>query len=218
VQWLISLAHTYLDLGNAKRSIQCYEKGLAIAETLGHVAPGDLRIVQFARALLVNGNYQEAHGLFCQALAEKVPHTGYRAAIGLGITELHQHTPSVGDAFREGISQSQEVLNRTNSVYKPQYALATALVGQAVCDPRWADENQRAELLAPALEEYRRALDITAAPGVVQDAIRDLELIQAAGIEGLEPVFELLENAEYEPDVPEDLPNILENFLEEDRE
>ena len=55
-------------------------------------------------------------------------------------------------------------------------------------------------------------LEITAAPGVVQDAIRNLELIQAAGIEGLEPVFELLENAEYEPDLPEDLPDILEDL------
>jgi hypothetical protein len=33
-----------------------------------------------------------------------------------------------------------------------------------------------------------------AAPGVVQDALRDLEMIQAAGVEGLEPVFELLES------------------------
>ena len=30
-------------------------------------------------------------------------------------------------------------------------------------------------------------------PSVVQDVLRDLELIRAAGIEGLEPVFELLE-------------------------
>lgn len=70
-----------------------------------------------------------------------------------------------------------------------------ALVGQAVCDPHWSDPTQRATLLAPALAEYRRALEITSAPGVVRDAIRDLELIRAAGIEGLEPVFELLEGA-----------------------
>jgi len=38
-------------------------------------------------------------------------------------------------------------------------------------------------------------------------------LIQAAGIEGLEPAFELLENAEYEPDLPEDLPDILEGVV-----
>jgi len=86
------------------------------------------------------------------------------------------------------------------------------LVGQSVCDPRWSEESKRPNLLAPVLKEYHRALEITAAPGVVQDAIRNLELIQAAGIEGLEPVFELLENAEYEPDLPEDLPDILEDL------
>ena len=63
---------------------------------------------------------------------------------------------------------------------------------QAVCDPSWAEESQRAGLLAPALEEYRRALKNCAAPGVVREARRDLAMIRAAGVEGLEPVFELL--------------------------
>ena len=34
---------------------------------------------------------------------------------------------------------------------------------------------------------------VCSCPSVVQDALRDLELICAAGIEGLEPAFELLE-------------------------
>ena len=50
-------------------------------------------------------------------------------------------------------------------------------------------------LLIPVLEAYRRALQITSAPGVIQDALHDLELIRAAGVESLEPVFELLEEA-----------------------
>ena len=70
-----------------------------------------------------------------------------------------------------------------------------ALLGRATCDPRWREKDKRAVLLIPVLEEYRRALQITSAPGVIQDAIRNLELIQAAGIEGLEPAFELLEEA-----------------------
>ena len=46
--------------------------------------------------------------------------------------------------------------------------------------------------------------------GIVQDALRDLELIRAAGIEGLEPAFELLEgyiggDDPYRPTCP-DLP------------
>ena len=48
---------------------------------------------------------------------------------------------------------------------------------------------------APAQAEYHRALENCSAPGVVQDTIRDLELIRAAGIAGLEPVFDLLESA-----------------------
>ena len=50
--------------------------------------------------------------------------------------------------------------------------------------------------LAPALAEYRRAVENCAAPGVVQDALRDLETIQAAGMAGLEPVFELLQHSD----------------------
>ena len=48
-------------------------------------------------------------------------------------------------------------------------------------------------LLAPALDGYQSALDNCSAKGIVQDARRDLKLIQKAGIEGLEPVFDLLE-------------------------
>jgi hypothetical protein len=49
-------------------------------------------------------------------------------------------------------------------------------------------------LLAAAVDEYRRALETCAAPGVVRDALRDLEMIRAAGVTGLEPAFELLED------------------------
>jgi hypothetical protein len=143
-------------------------------------------------------------------LALDVLEVNYQAALILGITLLHRGKSNTAKGFEDTITHCQSRLDKTVDLFNSHYVLATALVGQAVCDPRWEDESERPDLLAPALEEYRRALEITAAPGVVQDAIRDLELIQAAGIEGLEPVFELLENAEYEPDLPEDLPDILE--------
>jgi hypothetical protein len=63
------------------------------------------------------------------------------------------------------------------------YTLAFAFVGQAVCTPYWINLTRRVTLLAPALTQYHRALDITSAPGVVRDALRDLELIRAVGIE-----------------------------------
>jgi hypothetical protein len=75
-------------------------------------------------------------------------------------------------------------------------------VGSAVCDPHWEEEGERATLLAPALAEYRQVLENCATPGIVRDALRDLEMIRAAGIEGLEPAFKLLQDyADKEMDV-----------------
>jgi hypothetical protein len=82
-----------------------------------------------------------------------------------------------------------------NQLYHPRYLLGTALVGQIVLSPSWPESCGHGGLLAPALAELHRALDNCSAKGVVQEAIRDLELIRAAGIKGLEPVFELLESA-----------------------
>ena len=58
-----------------------------------------------------------------------------------------------------------------------------------------AREHARKQQWSAALKEYRLAVGVCSAKGIVQDAIRDLELIRAAGIEGLEPIFELLESA-----------------------
>jgi len=117
-----------------------------------------------------------------------VPETSYQATLKLGIVLLHQRDPSAGETFADAIARCRARLDKTTGLYKARYALAAALVGQAVCDPRWAEESERAGLLAPALENC-------AAPGVVRDALRDLEMIRAAGVEGLEPAFELLKNA-----------------------
>jgi hypothetical protein len=64
-----------------------------------------------------------------------------------------------------------------------------------VCEDRWGEKPAQRDLLNLVLTEYHRALGNCSAKGVVQDALRDLELIRAAGIEGLEPVFALLESA-----------------------
>jgi len=95
----------------------------------------------------------------------------------------------------DAVTRCRVLLDESAGLYEPRYALAAALVGQVICDSQWADKNEQNKLLAPALEEYRRALGITSAPGVVADALRDLELIRAAGVGGLEPVFDLLKSA-----------------------
>jgi tetratricopeptide (TPR) repeat protein len=211
-RYLSMMGRAYRDLDLVEQSIRYFENALVIAREINDERGESYQLLELGRAKLSVYELSEARRCCRQSLILDIAETSYQAELTLAVVLLHQHDPTVKDTFVDTISHCQAMLGKTMNLCEPRYALATALVGQAVCDPRWADESQRSEILAPALEEYRRALDITAAPGVVQDAIRDLELIQAAGIEGLEPAFELLENAEYEPDVPEDLPDILEHI------
>jgi tetratricopeptide (TPR) repeat protein len=208
--WLSNLGSAYHILGQAEQAISFYEEALAVARGTGDRRGESHCVLGLGKTLLFTGQLFEAQHRCTEALTLDMPQTSYQAALALGTILLHQRDSVAGEVFANTISRCQDMLDKAAGLYKPTYALATALVGQAVCDPRWADESQRPELLAPALTEYRHALDITSAPGIVQEAIRDLELIRAAGIEGLEPVFELLKNAEYKPD--KDLPDILEEM------
>jgi hypothetical protein len=115
------------------------------------------------------------------------------AALVLGIVLLHQRDMAAGDTFADAAARCRAMLDKTADLYEARYALAAALVGSAVCDPRWAEESEWARSLAPALAEYQRALENCAVPGVVHGALRDLGMIRAAGVAGLEPAFELLE-------------------------
>lgn len=190
---LCDLGAVCFSLEQPKLALQHYTQALILAREGGEPYKVSYSLLGMARVLLGEGRYSEAEPYSREAYTLDVPATKHQAALSLAFSHLYQCSISAMESFTDTIAECQTILDRTPTLYKTHYVLATALVGQAVCDPRWADATQRADLLA--LAEYRRALDITSAPGVVRDALRDLELIHAAGVEGLEPVFELLEGA-----------------------
>jgi tetratricopeptide (TPR) repeat protein len=191
---LRNLGQAYYVLKQVERAIRLYEESLAIAREIGYHPEQSRSLLGLGRALLITGELFKANQRCREALALDMPKTSYRAALILGIVLLHQRDPAAVETFADAIARCRAMLDKTAGLYGARYALAAALVGSAVCDPRWSEEDERAGLLAPALTEYRRALENCAAPGVVGDAIRDLEMIQAASVEGLEPAFELLTN------------------------
>jgi tetratricopeptide (TPR) repeat protein len=192
--WLHRLGTIQHTLGQFETAIELYQQALGITREIVDTRGQSHSLLGLGKVLLDIGRFSEARWHFEEALALNVPENSHRAALTLGIV-LPRSDPAAVEIFADAVARCRAILDKTADLYEPCYALAAALVGQAVCDPRWADENERAELLAPALTEYRRALEITSAPGIVQDALRDLELIQAADIEGLEPAFEPLETA-----------------------
>ena len=190
---LNNLGTTYFIQGDFAACIECQREGLAITIEIGERSEQSHCLSWLGKALLATGELSEARRRCTQARDLDVPETSYQAALALGIVLLHQRDPAAAETLADAAARCRAMLDRTAGLYKARYALAAALVGNAVCDPGWAEESKQAELLAPALDEYRRVLEICAALGVVRDALRNLEMIRAAGVEGLEPAFELLE-------------------------
>jgi tetratricopeptide (TPR) repeat protein len=191
--WLGHLGQAYCAERQFELAIEYFERSLVIADDVGYISGRSMFLIGLSKGLLTIGNISKAREHCVEALKLEIQHTSYQAALVLGIVLLHQRDGTVENAFIDAIARCRRLLSQTPNLYEPQYALATAVIGRAVCKPHWQDEVRRSELLLPALSEYQRALEICAAPGVVQDVIRDVELIQAAGIEGLEPVFSLLQ-------------------------
>ncbi len=191
---LDKLGLAYRDLRQFDRAIELHEQALTTFREISERRGESYCLLRLGWALLAAGELSEAQQHCTEALALEVLQNSYQAALALGIVLLRQGDAVAGEIFADAVARCRAMLDKTAGLYAPRYALAAALVGQAVCDPRWAQEGERAGLLAPALEEYRRALENCTAPGVVRDALRDLEMIRAAGVEGLEPAFELLED------------------------
>jgi tetratricopeptide (TPR) repeat protein len=187
------LGNAYQAVDQVEQSIELLEHALIIARDIDDPREESYQLWRLGKALLATGALSEA-GMHCtDAVALDIPETSYLAAVTLGIIRLLQHDETAREAFEDAADRCRTMLNKTSGLYEPRYALATALIGSAGCDPRWAIEGERDRLLAMPLAEYRQALEMCAAQGVVKGTRRNLELIRAAGIEGLESVFELLE-------------------------
>jgi len=210
------LGNVYVDLDDYEKAQEYYTEALRISREIGYRTGQEYSVLGLARIKLATGSLTEAQQLCEEALSSYAEEVDYHIALILGIGHLYQRSAKAPEIIQDAILRCQRLLTQYREWYAPQYVLATALVGQVVCDPRWSDPNQRTDLLDPALAEYRRALDITSAPGVVRDALHDLKLIRAADIDGLEPAFALLEQAiaDWQP-LPDDaLPSL--TSLQED--
>jgi tetratricopeptide (TPR) repeat protein len=208
----VSIAHELGDRRNeglflGRLGILCWHRGynrsavryctraLACSQETSHSLGTSLHSLWLSKALLVAGDLEKAK-LYCEKACDlNIPLAREQALLTLGLVLLHQHNQGACNAFADAAAGCRRILDSGEASYEVHYALAEASAGMAVCNLGWAQTPIRIELLGPATQAYHQALSICSAKGVVQDAIRDLELIRAAGIEGLEPVFDLLEGA-----------------------
>lgn len=195
ILWLSLLGNVYYTLNQNTQAIELYEEALSIERKIKYRRGRSFLLLGLGRVMLASGKLVDAQQYCAEAVDLGVQNTSFEARLILGIVLLHQGNPESKEVFTTTVMRCNAILDKTARLFQPHYVLATALAGKAVCDNNWGKKPSRLGLLAPATIEYQYALDVCDAPGVVQDALRDLELIRSAGVEGLEPAFELLEVA-----------------------
>lgn len=188
------LGETYLALGKVEKSLKIYKQALPVAHEIGGNRFDSYVYLGLGKTLLYTKELLEARCYCEKALSLNAPESDYQAALVLGLILLHQKESKSEEVFKDAIFRCQRILNKTEDFYEARYVLATALVGRAVCNPSWREENQREKLLAPALEQYNLALKTCAAFGILHEIMFYLKLIRKVGIDGLEPVFALIKS------------------------
>lgn len=193
--WLGNLAMAYYTNEQFEQTVELQEQALKIDHELGDPRSLSYTLIGLGKALLVTGKLDRARQLFEEATSLNIPETSYQAALALGVVLLHSSSSSAREAFTDAATRCRKMLDKTPGLFEQQYALATSLIGIAVCDPNWVEEGLRGGLLQPAITEYERALDNTNASGIVKDTLLDLKMIRSANVVGLDNVFKLLESS-----------------------
>lgn len=190
---LYHLAKANCDLGHFKESITFYKQALSVARETQDKWHESHYLLGLSRSLLFIEKLSDAQQYCLAAIELNVAEIKYESSLLLGILSLYQNDhKNAAQNFQDSVDLCMNILTKTERLYKPRYTLATALVGMAVCDSRWAEIDRRIDLLSPAMTEYHRGLEITVAAGIINNVICNLELIRAAGVVGLESVFDLL--------------------------
>ncbi|MGB7291033.1 MAG: tetratricopeptide repeat protein [Thermodesulfobacteriota bacterium] len=158
-------------LGTAYSRKAVYEKALAlceqsveIARTSGHPNNIVSSLLQFGHIKQLLGHLDEALRCYEQALALNEPLNNYRSSVKLGIV-----CSQMGDAdsartyFNRAWELCGDVLEKTPRLYDAIYHLSISMLFAGKKDG--------------AIANYRRAVEVCSAKGVVEDALRDLRLL-----------------------------------------
>ncbi len=202
--WLNCLGIDLCAQGQLDQALQYHTEAVRIGKKNHNRRGTSYALLSLGRTQLIMGNMNAAEAALQEVRALGFPWIKHLSEPLLSIAGLYQKTVTT-DILTATLQECNARLVRDPRLYQTRYVLAITLLLNAIQDPRWGTPQHREVLLAPALEAYQQALNITAARGVVTENLQDLELIRSAGIEGVEPIFELLQSARYIPDTTEGL-------------
>jgi tetratricopeptide (TPR) repeat protein len=176
------------------QALELHEQALAIAQELGERREQSYQLLGMGKARFGLGALIEAERDLRAARDLDVPETSYLAALALSLLLTGQEHEDSSASFADTIRRCEERLSRSAGLFAARYALATAMVGAAVCTREWGEGTARTDLLSPALQQFELALERCDGRGVVAATLRAVRTLTARA-EGVEPVLTVLERA-----------------------
>lgn len=191
-RYLSRLASIELAKGNFDIATHHFQEALTIARNINDRRGESYQLIGISRSHLANDDITNALSSIKEALELDIPQTSFEAAVVYGMILLHQQDKTSCIVFQDATKRCRHRLSNSVEAYRVQYTLATSLVGEVVSDEKWVFTTEHEELLAPAIDEYRKAMSLCNAKGIVNDVVRDIQIIQSAGISNLEIVIDTL--------------------------
>ncbi len=192
---LENIGYSYSRLERYQKAKENYKEAIQIADEISFAGEQLNARWGLAQAYLFQNDLVNACAAIEAALQYDVPQYNHNATALHGIIALRQgERETAQEAFSKSIAQADEILVKTPDYYSALDAKGLALCGSAV-SREWRVENskERDELVAEAMEIFRKARKIAPHAGVVKSVLRLFdELVKCDGEGILKDVREVI--------------------------
>jgi tetratricopeptide (TPR) repeat protein len=172
-------------LGDYKKAEENYKYAIEIADEILNPPAQQGTRYGLAGAHLFQNDLVNARAAIEAALQYDVPRNNYNATALHGIIALRQgERETAQEAFAKSIAQADEILAKTPDYYEALDAKGLSNCGLTICDLRLKIEG-REELLAEAMETFRKARKIAPHAGVVKSVLRLFDELVKCDEEGI---------------------------------
>lgn len=179
--------HCFLILEDYRKAQENFGRSFEIADNVSHSRMQQKPRWGLAQVYLFQNDLINARNIIEGALQYDVPETNHDASALHGIIALRQgERETAQEAFTKSIVQSDEILAKTPDYYSALDAKGLALCGSAV-SREWRVENskERDEVIAEAMETFRKAREIAPHAGVVKSVLRLFDELVKCDEEGM---------------------------------
>ncbi len=196
------IGYLYIAIGDIKNAILYYQQGIQVADNLSSPSLQQSVRSGLAQAYLFQNDLVNARATIEAALQYDVPQYNHNASALHGIIALRQgERKTAQEAFTKSIAQADEILAKTPDYYDALDAKGLALCGLTLCEASVAGEwkvesggKKKDELIAKAVETFKRAREIAPHAGVVKSVLRLFDELVKCDEEGiLKGVREVIE-------------------------